>query len=55
MFMTRVTPSGPFDVLRENFNKAQLVFTVLGLVIAIAITRPTVKRTQLWERERWYQ
>jgi len=53
MFLTRVTPSSSFDVLGENFNKAQLVFTVLGLVIAIVITRPMVRRKQL--RERWYQ
>ena len=53
MFLTRVTPSSSFDVLSENFNKAQLVFTVLGLVIAIVITRPMVRRKQL--RERWYQ
>jgi len=52
MFFTRVTLSGSFDVLSENFNKAQLVFTVLGLVIAIVITRPMVRRKQL--REQWY-
>ena len=53
MFLTRVTPSGSFDVLSENFNKAQLVFTVFGLVMAIVITRPMVRRKRL--RERWYQ
>ncbi|CAA7264034.1 unnamed protein product [Cyclocybe aegerita] len=53
MFITRVAPSGTFDVLSENFNKAQLVFTVCGLVLAILITRPMVERKRL--REKWYQ
>ncbi|KAG5641215.1 hypothetical protein DXG03_005748 [Asterophora parasitica] len=30
MFLTRVAPSNTFDVLSENFNKAQLVLTVAG-------------------------
>ena len=50
MFLTWVTPSGSFDVLSKNFNKAQLV---LELVIAVAITKLMVRRKQL--RERWYQ
>ncbi|EPQ55571.1 DUF1620-domain-containing protein [Gloeophyllum trabeum ATCC 11539] len=53
LFHTRVTPSGTFDVLSENFNKAQLVFTVGGLLAAIIITKPMVQRKKL--RERWYQ
>ncbi|KIM29172.1 hypothetical protein M408DRAFT_328872 [Serendipita vermifera MAFF 305830] len=43
LFMTRVAPSGSFDVLSPEFNKIQLVLTVLGLGIAIIITRPLVK------------
>ncbi|KIK01760.1 hypothetical protein K443DRAFT_550803 [Laccaria amethystina LaAM-08-1] len=53
MFLTRVAPSNTFDVLSENFNKAQLVFTVSGLLLAIMITRPMVERKRL--REKWYQ
>ncbi|KDR78137.1 hypothetical protein GALMADRAFT_94668 [Galerina marginata CBS 339.88] len=53
MFLTRVAPSNTFDVLSENFNKVQLVFTVSGLLLAILITRPMVKRKGL--REKWYQ
>ncbi|KAF8884531.1 hypothetical protein BD779DRAFT_1443085 [Infundibulicybe gibba] len=53
MFLTRVAPSSTFDVLSENFNKAQLVLTVSGLAVAIMITRPMVQRKKL--REKWYQ
>ncbi|KAJ7609090.1 DUF1620-domain-containing protein [Roridomyces roridus] len=53
MFLTRVAPSGTFDVLSESFNKAQLVLTVFGLGMGIGITRPMVRRKRL--RERWYQ
>ncbi|KAF6749878.1 hypothetical protein DFP72DRAFT_1013730 [Ephemerocybe angulata] len=52
MFLTRVAPSGTFDVLSENFNKAQLVLTVSGLIAAIMFTRPMVQRKRL--REKWY-
>ncbi|KAF8809912.1 DUF1620-domain-containing protein [Phlegmacium glaucopus] len=53
MFLTRVAPSNTFDVLSENFNKVQLVFTVSGLILAILITKPMVRRKML--REKWYQ
>jgi hypothetical protein len=53
MFLTRIAPSNTFDVLNENFNKVQLVFTVSGLLLAILITRPMVERKRL--REKWYQ
>lgn len=52
MFLTRVTPSNTFDVLNENFNKAQLVLTVSGLALAIIFTKPMVQRKRL--REKWY-
>ena len=49
----RVAPlqSNTFDVLSENFNKTQLVFTFseLKLVILI-ITRPMVQRKKLKEK-----
>ena len=50
MFLTRVAPSNTFDVLSENFNKPQLVFTVSGLLLAILITRPMVHRKKLKEK-----
>jgi len=52
LYLTRVAPSGTFDVLSKSFNKAQLVFTVSGLLLAIAITKPMVERKRL--REKWY-
>ena len=52
MFLTRVAPSNTFDVLSENFNKAQLVLTIAALTLAIFITKPMVRRRKL--RERWY-
>ena len=53
LFLTRAATSGTFDVLSENFNKVQLVLTVVGLAVAIAVTKPMVRRKKL--RERWYQ
>ena len=53
LFSTRVAPSNTFDVLSENFNKAQLVFTIGGLALAIVIVKPMVARKRL--RERWYE
>jgi len=53
LFCTRVAPSGTFDVLNETFNKAQLVFTICGLAVAIVVTRPMVRQKRL--REKWYQ
>lgn len=52
LFLTRVAPSGTFDVLSENFNKAQLVLTIGGLVVAVLVVRPIVARKKL--KERWY-
>ncbi|KAH9981995.1 hypothetical protein BJV74DRAFT_852482 [Russula compacta] len=53
LFCTRVAPSGPFDVLSETFNKAQLVFTICGLAVGIVAIRPMVRQKRL--REKWYQ
>ncbi|KAI9058646.1 DUF1620-domain-containing protein [Trametes sanguinea] len=52
LFFTRIAPSNTFDVLSENFNKAQLVFTIGGLALAIVIVKPIVERKRL--RERWH-
>jgi hypothetical protein len=53
LFFTRVSPSNTFDILNEGFNKLQLVLTVGGLVAAIAVTGPMMRKKML--RERWYQ
>ncbi|KII83787.1 hypothetical protein PLICRDRAFT_147866 [Plicaturopsis crispa FD-325 SS-3] len=53
LFLTRVAPSGTFDVLSENFNKVQLVLTISALAVAIMVTKPMVHRKRL--REKWYQ
>lgn len=52
MFLARVAPSNTFDVLRNNFNKVQLVLTITELLAAILITRPMVKRKS--SKEKWY-
>jgi ER membrane protein complex subunit 1 len=52
LFVTRVAPSGSFDVLSEEFNKIQLVLTVLGLGVAILITRPLVSAKI--RKAKWY-
>ena len=36
-----------------RFNKAQLVFTVPGLLAAIVVTKPMVKKKLL--NQKWYQ
>lgn len=50
LFLTRVATSGTFDVPSENFNKVQLVLTVVGLAVAIAVTRSMVRRKKSRER-----
>lgn len=52
LFLSRVSPSRTFDVLSENFNKAQLVATVLALGVAILFARPAVNKKKL--KEKWY-
>ncbi|CAK5273724.1 unnamed protein product [Mycena citricolor] len=53
LFLTRVAPSSTFDILSESFNKVQLVLTVFGLGVGIAIAKPMMRRKML--REKWYQ
>ncbi|CDO75706.1 hypothetical protein BN946_scf184493.g4 [Trametes cinnabarina] len=52
LFFTRIAPSNTFDVLSENFNKAQLVFTIGGLALAIVFVKPIVETRRL--RGRWH-
>ncbi|KAI8980962.1 hypothetical protein BDB01DRAFT_175618 [Pilobolus umbonatus] len=51
-FFTRVSPSKQFDVLSPDFSKIQLLLTLTGLVVAIRITGPMVRRKRvnaLWK------
>ncbi|KAI8141918.1 hypothetical protein BJV82DRAFT_670011 [Fennellomyces sp. T-0311] len=51
-FFTQSSPSRQFDVLSEDFSKSQLIMTIVGLVVAIAIAGPMVRRKRvnaLWQ------
>ncbi|KAJ3478666.1 hypothetical protein NLI96_g9601 [Meripilus lineatus] len=50
LFSTRI--ANTFDILSESFNKVQLVLTVVGLAVAILITKPIVRSKRV--KERWY-
>ncbi|EJT97132.1 DUF1620-domain-containing protein [Dacryopinax primogenitus] len=52
IFLARLSPSSTFDILGENFNKTQLILTVLGLLVAIVIVKPIVESKKV--RQRWY-
>ncbi|KAG8863325.1 hypothetical protein FRB96_008816 [Tulasnella sp. 330] len=47
LFQTRVSPSNKFDQLDEDFNRIQLVLTILGLAVGIAVTKPIVRSKAL--------
>ncbi|CAD6933848.1 unnamed protein product [Tilletia controversa] len=42
-YVTRVSPSGAFDILSANFNKVQLMLTVVALAIGIIVTKPLLR------------
>lgn len=51
-FFTYRAPSRQFDVLSEDFNKSQLLLTIVGLVVGIMMTGPMVRRKRvnaLWK------
>ncbi|KAI9472951.1 hypothetical protein BDB00DRAFT_860797 [Zychaea mexicana] len=51
-FFTQSSPSRRFDVLSEDFSKSQLIMTIVGLVAAIAVAGPMVRRKRvnaLWK------
>lgn len=53
LFLTRgLNPSGTFDILTDNFNKAQLLLTLGGLSVGIFLAQPAVRRKQL--KAKWY-
>ncbi|KAI5292687.1 hypothetical protein KEM52_006143 [Ascosphaera acerosa] len=47
MFGTRVHPSMAFDVLGKGFNKLQLLLTVVGLTVGVAMLQPVATRKQI--------
>lgn len=53
LFGSSVSPSGRFDVLSRDFNKAQLIGTTLGLMGAIAVLRPIVSLYHLSKQVMW--
>ena len=50
MFVSRVAPSGAFDVLSESFNKTQLVLAIPGPAVANMFTRPRFSVKRLREK-----
>lgn len=44
LFYTRITPSGPFDMLTPNFEKRKLLSTVAILACVVMILNPMVSR-----------
>ncbi|KAF2398130.1 DUF1620-domain-containing protein [Trichodelitschia bisporula] len=47
VFGTRVTPSGSFDVLGQEFNKGQMIMTVAALAVGVLVVGPLVRRKQI--------
>jgi len=50
-YVSRVAPSGAFDILSASFNKAQLSLTVLALATGIIVTKPLLRNKAL--KARW--
>lgn len=51
IFITRVTPSMPFDILSDSFSKSQIGISLFVLCAAIAFTRPIAAKKRL--NSRW--
>ncbi|KAL9084376.1 MAG: hypothetical protein Q9165_008090 [Trypethelium subeluteriae] len=47
VFGTRISPSGPFDVLGKDFGKLQMLATVAALGVGVFVVAPLVKRKQI--------
>lgn len=52
LFCGRIAPSGTFDLLREDFNKLQLMLTIGGLALGVAVAKPLAERKSL--KSKWY-
>ncbi|KAE8267291.1 hypothetical protein A4X09_0g5061 [Tilletia walkeri] len=42
-YVSRVSPSGSFDILSANFNKVQLMLTIAALAVGIIVTKPLLR------------
>jgi hypothetical protein len=52
VFGTRAAPSGTFDVLGKEFNRAQMIATVVALFVGVVLAAPVVRKktiNMLWE------
>lgn len=49
-FITRVTPSMPFDILSDSFSKAQIILSLTLLLMAVLVTRPMAAKKVLTRR-----
>lgn len=47
IFCSRITPSGPFDVLNPNFETGKLVFSILVCLVLCFILRPYVTKRKI--------
>jgi len=47
LFYTRVTPSGAFDLLSEDFNRPFLAATVSGVIVLLGLTRRWSRQKRL--------
>ncbi|KAL2314018.1 hypothetical protein POMI540_2344 [Schizosaccharomyces pombe] len=52
VFFTRTAPSMPYDMLSSHFDKKQLMLTTFGILLAVLLTKPLVKKKQL--NTKWY-
>ncbi|KAI8870680.1 DUF1620-domain-containing protein, partial [Ramicandelaber brevisporus] len=51
VFVSRMQPIGTFDMLGEAFSKANLLLTMIALIVGIVVATPLVKRRAL--RRSW--
>ncbi|SSD61393.1 related to ER membrane protein complex subunit 1 [Saccharomycodes ludwigii] len=47
IFCTKVAPSSQFDVLPQNFERAQIIYTIIGLLVTLYFLKPFVENKNL--------
>ena len=52
LFCTRIAPSSQFDILPTSFERSQIMFTIVGLVIALYVVKPWVETKKL--KQKWF-
>ncbi|KAL6942690.1 hypothetical protein ACO0RG_001651 [Hanseniaspora osmophila] len=52
LFCTRIAPSSQFDILPTSFERSQIMFTILGLIIALYVVKPWVETKKL--KQTWF-